>query len=69
MLLQDRVPYLSACPSPQICILISFPAGWSHFTAISPVATASLPFAMPVTLDYCSQMAAALTFFQLPPQS
>lgn len=60
MLLQDRVPYLSACPSTQIRGLISFPGGCFHFIAVSPVGTASLPFAMPVTLDNCLQMAAAV---------
>lgn len=63
MLFQDRVPYLSACPSPQICSLISFPAGWCHIIAVSPVGTASLPFAMLITLDNCLQAAAAVTSF------
>lgn len=69
MLLQDRVPYLSPCPSTQIHGLTSFSAGWFHFIAVSPVDTASLPFAMPVTLDNCLQMAAAVASFHLPPQS
>lgn len=69
MLLQDRVPYLSACPSTQIYGLVSFPAGWFHFIPVSPVGTASLPFAMLVTLDNCLQMAAAVVSFHLPPQS